>query len=205
MTLVEANQICTTCFFSNLYLGGFRDFESLQHGYDKMAGAGVTVINDMASAVDRVAKTVTLASGVAYTPGMTISYNGWSAELLGAPAPGDAFAVLANAGGVADNRNMLRLAALQTANRMLGDTASYQGAYSQIVSGVGNTAREVQVSGAAQAELRAESRRAQQSLSGVNLDEEAANLIRFQQAFQASSKVIAVAARLFESVLEISR
>lgn len=148
---------------------------------------------------------VTLASGVAYTPGMTISYNGWSAELRGAPAPGDAFAVLANAGGVADNRNMLRLAALQTANRMLGDTASYQGAYSQIVSGVGNTAREVQVSGAAQAELLAESRRAQQSLSGVNLDEEAANLIRFQQAFQASSKVIAVAARLFESVLEISR
>ena len=44
MTLVEANPIYTTCFFSNLYLGGFRDFESLQHGYDNLTGGGVTVI-----------------------------------------------------------------------------------------------------------------------------------------------------------------
>lgn len=40
ITLIEANPVYTTCFFSNLYLGGFRDFESLQHGYDKVA-AGV--------------------------------------------------------------------------------------------------------------------------------------------------------------------
>ncbi len=63
VTLVEANPIYTTCFFSNLYLGGFRDFKSLQHSYDKIAGAGVTVINDMATAVDRTARTVTLAGG----------------------------------------------------------------------------------------------------------------------------------------------
>ncbi|MFN4009078.1 MAG: FCSD flavin-binding domain-containing protein [Pannonibacter sp.] len=63
VTLVEANPIYTTCFFSNLYIGGFRDFESLQHGYDKLAGGGVTVINDRAMAVDRDARTVTLAGG----------------------------------------------------------------------------------------------------------------------------------------------
>ncbi|WP_439529957.1 FCSD flavin-binding domain-containing protein [Pannonibacter sp.] len=63
VTLVEANPIYTTCFFSNLYIGGFRDFESLQHGYDKLAGGGVTVINDRATAVDRDARTVTLAGG----------------------------------------------------------------------------------------------------------------------------------------------
>ena len=63
VTLIEANPIYTTCFFSNLYLGGFRDFESLQHGYDKIAAGGVTVITDMATAVDRAAKTVTLAGG----------------------------------------------------------------------------------------------------------------------------------------------
>jgi sulfide dehydrogenase [flavocytochrome c] flavoprotein chain len=61
VTLVEANPIYTTCFFSNLYLGGFRDFESLQHGYDNLASGGVTVINDLATAVDRAARTVTLA------------------------------------------------------------------------------------------------------------------------------------------------
>jgi NADPH-dependent 2,4-dienoyl-CoA reductase/sulfur reductase-like enzyme len=63
VTLVEANPVYTTCFFSNLYLGGFREFESLQHGYDKVAAGGVTVINEMATAVDRAARTVTLAGG----------------------------------------------------------------------------------------------------------------------------------------------
>lgn len=69
VTLVEANPIYTTCFFSNLYLGGFREFESLQHGYDKIAAGGVTVVNDMATGVDRAAKTVTLAGG------QTLSYD----------------------------------------------------------------------------------------------------------------------------------
>jgi sulfide dehydrogenase [flavocytochrome c] flavoprotein subunit len=90
VTLVEANPIYTTCFFSNLYLGGFREFESLQHGYDKMAGGGVTVINDMATAVDRAAKTVTLAGGqvlpydrLVLSPGIDFkdgSVPGWSLD-----------------------------------------------------------------------------------------------------------------------------
>ncbi len=90
VTLVEANPIYTTCFFSNLYIGGFRDFESLQHGYDKVAAGGVTVINDLATAVDRAAKTVTLAGGqvlpydrLVLSPGIDFkdgSVPGWSAE-----------------------------------------------------------------------------------------------------------------------------
>ena len=91
VTLIEANPIYTTCFFSNLYLGGFRDFESLQHGYDKVAAGGVTVINDRATGVDRAARTVTLAGGqvLAYdrlvlSPGIDFrdgSVPGWSADL----------------------------------------------------------------------------------------------------------------------------
>ena len=90
VTLVEANPIYTTCFFSNLYLGGFRDFESLQHGYDKLSGGGVTVINDMATGVDRDARTVTLAGGQVLTwdrlvlsPGIDFkdgSVPGWSLD-----------------------------------------------------------------------------------------------------------------------------
>ncbi|MBA3909692.1 MAG: flavocytochrome C [Rhodobacter sp.] len=90
VTLVEANPIYTTCFFSNLYLGGFREFESLQHGYDKLAGGGVAVINDMATAVDRTAKTVTLAGGtvlpydrLVLSPGIDFkdgSVPGWSLD-----------------------------------------------------------------------------------------------------------------------------
>lgn len=91
ITLIEANPVYTTCFFSNLYLGGFRDFESLQHGYDKVAAGGVTVINDMATAVDRAAKTVTLAGGqvlpydrLILSPGIDFkdgSVPGWSLDV----------------------------------------------------------------------------------------------------------------------------
>ncbi|MDO8883601.1 NAD(P)/FAD-dependent oxidoreductase [Pseudotabrizicola sp.] len=90
VTLIEANPIYTTCFFSNLYLGGFREFESLQHGYDGIAAGGVTIINDMATGVDRAAKTVTLAGGqtVPYdrlilSPGIDFrdgAVPGWSAD-----------------------------------------------------------------------------------------------------------------------------
>ncbi|WP_460272251.1 FCSD flavin-binding domain-containing protein [Celeribacter sp. ULVN23_4] len=88
VTLVEANPIYTTCFFSNLYLGGFREFESLQHGYETLAQSGVMVVNDLATGVDRDAKTVTLASGdtlsydrLVLSPGIDFvegSVAGWS-------------------------------------------------------------------------------------------------------------------------------
>ncbi|MEM9440161.1 MAG: NAD(P)/FAD-dependent oxidoreductase [Pseudomonadota bacterium] len=63
VTLIEANKQYTTCFYSNLYIGGIRDLDSITHGYDTMAGNGVNVINAMASGVDAGAKTVTLEDG----------------------------------------------------------------------------------------------------------------------------------------------
>ncbi len=63
VTLVEVNPTYTTCFFSNLYIGGFRTFESLEHGYDRLGAAGVNVVHDLATGVDRDARTVTLAGG----------------------------------------------------------------------------------------------------------------------------------------------
>lgn len=63
VTLIEANPQYTTCFYSNLYLGGLRDFESITHGYDGLAGHGVNLVNAMASGVDAAAKTVTLEDG----------------------------------------------------------------------------------------------------------------------------------------------
>ncbi len=140
--------------------------------------------------------------GVAYTPGANITYNGWTVQVSGAPAIGDTFTISPNTNGVADNRNALLLAGLQTKNTVEG-TANYQSSYSQLVSSVGNRAREIQVQSDAQEVLVQQATTAQQSLSGVNLDEEAANLIRFQQAYQASGKVLSVAATLFDTILGI--
>lgn len=104
---------------------------------------------------------------------------------------------------VADNRNALALAELQTKNTMHGGTASYQSAYSSLVSQIGNKTRELEVTGQAQENLLVQIDQSIQSLSGVNLEEEAANLLRYQQMFQASSKVIEISNSLFDSLLRI--
>jgi flagellar hook-associated protein 1 FlgK len=142
-------------------------------------------------------------ANVAYTAGASITYNGWTMQISGTPAAGDVFAVSANSAGVSDNRNAVALAALQTANTMVGGTASYQAGYSQLVSEVGNKTREVQSIGEAQQTLADAAVAAQQSMSGVNLDEEAANLLRYQQAYQASAKVIEIAGKLFDQILTL--
>ncbi|OIQ93332.1 flagellar hook-associated protein 1 [mine drainage metagenome] len=154
--------------------------------------------------------TTTIASpttSVAYTSGATIAFNGISFAISGTPNTGDTFTVGPNANGVSDSRNGLLLGQLQTAKILESTggspTASLQDAYSQIVSEVGNKAREVQVTGAAQTSLATQAQTARDSFSAVNLDEEAANLIQYQQAYQASAKMITIAGKLFDSILGI--
>lgn len=140
-------------------------------------------------------------TGVAYTSGASITYNGWTMQISGTPAAGDSFTVGSNTGGVADNRNALLLAGLQIRNTLSGGTTTYQGAYSQLVSFVGNKTREVEVTAKAQASLVLQTQQAQQAMSGVNLDEEAANLLRYQQAYQAAGKMMQIATTLFDTLL----
>jgi flagellar hook-associated protein 1 FlgK len=142
-------------------------------------------------------------TGVLYTPGASISYNGWTMQISGAPQTGDVFTVSANTNGVSDNRNAVALAGLQTADTMIGGSASYLEAYAQLVSEVGNKTREVKTVGASQTALAEAAIATQQEMSGVNLDEEAANLIRYQQAYQASAKVIEISSKLFDSILAL--
>jgi flagellar hook-associated protein 1 FlgK len=152
-----------------------------------------------------------LEAGIAYDPAANndvfptpgaLDY-GYRISLTGAAVAGDRFTVGYNTSGVADNRNALLLAGLQTVNTVGNGTANYQSAYSQLVAQVGNRAREIEVQGKAQDTIVTQTQAAQQSLSGVNLDEEAANLIRYQQAYQASGKVLQVAATLFDTILEL--
>jgi flagellar hook-associated protein 1 FlgK len=142
-------------------------------------------------------------AGVAYTVGTAITYNGWTMQITGAPAAGDTFTVASNTNATADNRNALLLANLQTKNTIAGGTVSYQGAYAQLVSQVGNKTRELGMSGLAQTSMVNQIIQTQQSVSGVNLDEEAANLMRYQRAYQAAGKVIQVANTLFDTLLSL--
>lgn len=142
---------------------------------------------------------------VTYTAGSNISYNGWVIQISGAPATGDTFTVGPNLNGVADNRNGVLLGALQTRNTMEGGTVTYQSAYSSLVAEVGNKARQVEVTGQAQQSLYEQAQTARDQASGVNLDEEAANLLRYQQAYQAAAKMLDVANKLFDEVLALGR
>lgn len=63
VTLIEPTRMYYTCFFSNLYIGGFREISSLGHSYGELAKLGVNVVHDWAVGVDRAARTVTLAGG----------------------------------------------------------------------------------------------------------------------------------------------
>jgi flagellar hook-associated protein 1 FlgK len=141
--------------------------------------------------------------GVAYTSGGDISFNGWTIKISGTPAAGDTFTVTANTNGIADSRNALALAQLQTTNTLAGSTSTFQGAYGQLTGFIGNTTREMSIASKAQEAIAARAVEAQQSVSGVNLDEEAANLMRYQQAYQASAKTIQVAVVLFDTILEL--
>lgn len=164
------------------------------------AGVAVTAVYADGSSVASNGA-VNLVNGGSQLTGF--SFNGMTFDASGAPAVGDRFTIQRNAGGVDDGRNIFLLGKLQTQNTMGGRTASYQAAYAQFVSGVGNKTQETQVTGDAQKALLEQSQSSREALSGVNLDEEAANLLRYQQAYQAAAKMLDIGNKLFDTVLSI--
>lgn len=144
-----------------------------------------------------------VAGTVPYVAGQNISYNGWTTQISGTPAAGDTFTVKANAGGTGDNRNALLMAGLQTQNLMANGTTSLTGAFSQIVSSVATKTSELTVTSKAQDAMVTQTVAAQQAISGVNLDEEAANLLQYQKAYQASAKAMQIANTMFDALLTL--
>jgi flagellar hook-associated protein 1 FlgK len=147
------------------------------------------------------------ATPVEYTPGspINLSYNGWTAQITGAPADGDVFNFVPNTSATGDNSNALQLAALQTTSIFANGTTSLESAYSQLVGNVGAKTNELAVTSEAQLNMVNESIKQQQSFSGVNLDEEAANLLRYQRAYEAAAKALQISNSMFDAVLALGR
>ncbi|MEH6616211.1 MAG: flagellar hook-associated protein FlgK [Porticoccus sp.] len=147
---------------------------------------------------------------LAYDPaiedgGKTFSLGGFEFTLSGEPQSGDELIIENNTSGSGDNRNALALAGLQTSREMLGGTASYQDTYSRLVADVAVKTRQAESGANTERVLLSHAVSARDSVSGVNLDEEAANLIRFQQAYQAAAQLITVADQLFQTLLSATR
>jgi flagellar hook-associated protein 1 len=145
------------------------------------------------------------ATGLSYTAGSDISYNGWTVQISGDPAANDSFSIGPNTSGVGDSRNAVALGKIQSATLLDNGTSTLQGAYAQLVSLVGNKAHEVEMTSKAESKYLEQAVTAQQSESGVNLDEEAANLMRYQQAYQAAGKVMQTAGQLFDLLLSLGQ
>src|SRR5262249_55405200 len=129
------------------------------------------------------------ATGAAVTPapigtpnGTATDYviNGMTFSFDGTPAVGDSFTLSDNSGAVSDNGNMLALAKLQTAKTING-ISSFNDAYAQLVNDVGSKAQSIAIQSSSQDSITTQIYNAQQSVSGVNMDEETVNMLKFQQ------------------------
>ncbi|MBE3033814.1 MAG: flagellar hook-associated protein FlgK, partial [Actinobacteria bacterium] len=147
----------------------------------------------------------TYAGGTApYTQGATYAFNGVQMTLSGSPGNGDTFAISANTANSTDNGNASALAKLRNSNLLDGGTTSIGSAWNNLVTQVGVQANRASTNLTSQKALLASSTQQQQSVSGVNLDDEAMNLMKYQQAYQASAKVMQTANSLFASLLSIA-
>lgn len=142
---------------------------------------------------------------VPYTSGSPISYYGWEVTLTGTPEIGDVFTIQGNHGATGDNSNMLQLGELQTANTLDNNTQSFQESFSKLVAHVGVVTARADQGRIAQDTLLQQTEEQKSSLSGVNLDEEAADLMRYQQAYAAAARVMATANEIFNSLLDAVR
>lgn len=124
--------------------------------------------------------------------------------LNGVPENGDVITI-GNSTAVGDNRNALALADLQVAKTLNGGSQSFADAYSITVANVATRSRQAEIGQQAQQGLLDQVSLRFDSVSGVNLDEEAANLIKFQQSYQAASQIITVSNRVFDALLNAVR
>lgn len=141
------------------------------------------------------------AGSFTFNADQPINLNGATVQISGTPAAGDTFTVEPNTGGVGDNTNILALANLQSVGVLDGGTSSLTSSVGQLVAEVGSTARQANNNLTAQGVLLNQSINQRDAISGVNLDEEAANMLRYQQAYEAAARMITVADQMFGTLL----
>jgi len=121
--------------------------------------------------------------------------------LTGTPAAGDSFSVQSNQNAIGDNTNALALGKVANLGVLDSGVTSVGRAYAQMVAQVGSAGALAKDDLSTQQATYQQALQSQQSVSGVNLDEEAANMVRYQQAYQASAQVITSANNMFAALL----
>ncbi len=139
-----------------------------------------------------------------YTSNGEIAFNGLSVRIVGSPKAGDRFLIEPNKAGSSDNSNSRLLSDIQM-KKVIEGSATLQEGYGNVVNNVGGLTRQTAVYRDAQETLLTNAKAVRDSISGVDLDEEAANLARYQQAYEAAAQVIAISKLMFDAVLDATR
>jgi flagellar hook-associated protein 1 FlgK len=137
-----------------------------------------------------------------YTDGGNIAFDGWQVQISGTPAAGDTFTVSSNVGGTGDNSNALASASAQSTGVLSNGTISVTGAVSALITGLGSQAQQINTAQTAQAAVNSQALSTVQSTSGVDLDEEAAKLLQWQQAYQAAAQALTIGNSLFTTLID---
>jgi flagellar hook-associated protein 1 FlgK len=137
-----------------------------------------------------------------YTSGTPITFNGGSVTLTGAPATGDTFTVgPASSSNIGDNSNAFALIDSLSASNFNGGTTSLSNVGNNLVSQVGVLTQQAQSNASAQKSVNQSAVDTRNNLSGVNLDEEAAKMVQYQQAYSACAQLIQTSGTMFNSLI----
>ena len=148
---------------------------------------------------------VTVVAERDYDPKQGIEYQGLKFTLNKAPMSGDMFRLDGNQDGTGNNQAILDMVALKS-KKVIGGAggSTIAESYEETVGKVGNFSNQATIAQKALQVVNDQAVAARDKVSGVSLDSEAADLIRFQQAYQASAKAMQVANTLFDSILQIN-
>jgi flagellar hook-associated protein 1 FlgK len=142
-----------------------------------------------------------VASGT-YASGTPITFNGEQVTINGTPANGDTFTVGPNSTtNTGDNTNVLAMIKALGSKALGGNTASLNDVANNLVSATGVLTQQAQANASAQQTVNQSATDARSNLSGVNLDEEAAKMLQFQQAYQACAQMIQTSNTIFQTLI----
>jgi flagellar hook-associated protein FlgK len=132
---------------------------------------------------------------------LTVQYQGLSVTLTSSPQTGDTFSIDGNQNGLGDNQNMMAM--VELAQKKVVGSKTLGDAYIDQVNSVGSYAQQAKITQDALKVVNEQAIASRDKVSGVNLDQEAADLIRFQQAYQAAAKAMQISSQLFDSIIQV--
>ncbi|HZH06312.1 MAG TPA: flagellar basal body rod C-terminal domain-containing protein, partial [Lautropia sp.] len=168
---------------------------------DANAGQPATIEFTSATTYDLYSGGAMVGSGLPYVSGEAISHNGWTLALRGTPVTGDKVSLAPTSEPAVDNRNARAMVGL--GERPMVGGASFTGAFASLIADVGSRAAQGQAAAQTSSSILTSAKAAFAAESGVNLDEEAARLMQYQQAYQAAARVISTANSMFDTVLSV--